>query len=95
MLEESECAAWLSGRRRIRSARAISHRDYAKSAQIMKLGYEAAGSRARLLERLLSTMRIAGASAAAQALKRSDIPVPQFIEVEERMRTKSPTSLAT
>jgi NTE family protein len=57
--------------------------DYTKSEQIMKRGYEAANSRARLLEafalgdtvwqerqRLLETRKL------------SDVPAPQFIEVE-------------
>jgi len=57
--------------------------DYAKSAQIMKLGYEAASSRARLLEAFaLDDADWQEHQGMRTALKRSDIPVPQFIEVE-------------
>jgi len=56
--------------------------DYAKSAQIMKRGYEAANSRARLLEAFaLDDADWQEHQRLRTALKRSDIPVPQFIEV--------------
>ncbi len=56
--------------------------DYAKSAQIMKRGYEAANSRARLLEAFaLDDADWQEHQRLRTALQRSDIPVPQFIEV--------------
>jgi len=84
MLKKANCAAWL---RRTPSysvsARAIHTVDYAKSAQIMKLGYEAAGfTRTFAGSGLLSTMRIGRSISAAHGAQSSDIPVPQFIEVE-------------
>jgi NTE family protein len=57
--------------------------DYAKSAQIMKLGYEAANSRARLLEAFaLGDADWQEHQNVREARKRSDVPTPQFIEVE-------------
>jgi NTE family protein len=57
--------------------------DYAKSAQIMKLGYEAANSRARLLEAFaLGDADWKEQQHMREARKRSDVPTPQFIEVE-------------
>src|SRR5689334_6961021 len=57
--------------------------DYAKSAQIMQRGYEAADSRARLLEAFaLGDDDWQEHQKVREARKRSDIPTPQFIEVE-------------
>jgi len=57
-------------------------RDYAKSEQIMKRGYEAANSRARLLEAFaLDDADWQEHQKAREARKRSDVPTPQFIEV--------------
>jgi NTE family protein len=57
--------------------------DYAKSAQIMNLGYEAASSRARLLEAFaLGDGDWQEHQRVREARKRSDVPTPQFIEVE-------------
>jgi NTE family protein len=56
--------------------------DYSKSAQIIKLGYEAADSRARLLEAFaLSDADWQDHQQVREARKRSEIPTPQFIEV--------------
>src|SRR3989449_1999699 len=56
--------------------------DYAKSEQIMKRGYEAANSRARLLEAFaLDDADWQEHQQARAARKRSDVPTPQFIEV--------------
>jgi NTE family protein len=56
--------------------------DYAKSAQIMQRGYEAANSRARLLEAFaLDDADWQEQQHVREARKRSDIPTPQFIEV--------------
>jgi NTE family protein len=58
-------------------------RDYAKSEQIMKRGYEAANSRARLLEAFaLGDTDWQEHQRVREARKRSDVPTPQFIEVE-------------
>jgi NTE family protein len=57
--------------------------DYAKSAQIMNLGYEAASSRARLLEAFaLTDVEWQEHQKLRTAKKLSDVPTPQFIEVE-------------
>src|SRR6266403_539666 len=57
--------------------------DYAKSAQIMKRGYEAANVRARLLEAFaLDDADWQEHQQTREVRKRSDIPTPQFIEVE-------------
>jgi NTE family protein len=57
--------------------------DYAKSAQIMQRGYEAANSRARLLEAFaLGDADWQEQQHVREARKRSDVPTPQFIEVE-------------
>jgi NTE family protein len=57
--------------------------DYAKSAQIMNLGYEAASSRARLLEAFaLTDAEWQEHQKLRTAKKLSDVPTPQFIEVE-------------
>src|SRR5712664_1973908 len=57
-------------------------RDYAKSAQIMQRGYEAANSRARLLEAFaLNDADWQAQQQVREARKRSDVPTPQFIEV--------------
>ncbi len=57
--------------------------DYAKSAQIMKRGYEAANARARLLEAFaLDDADWQEHLRVREARKRSDVPTPQFIEVE-------------
>lgn len=56
--------------------------DYAKSAQIMKLGYDAANSRARLLEAFaLGDADWQEHQQVREARKQSAVPVPQFIEV--------------
>ena len=58
-------------------------RDYVKSEQIMKRGYEAADSRARLLEAFaLDDADWQERQRVREARKLSDIPSPQFIEVE-------------
>jgi NTE family protein len=58
-------------------------RDYAKSDQIMKRGYEAANSRARLLEAFaLDDADWQERQRVREARKRSDVPAPQFIQVE-------------
>src|SRR5437899_1879731 len=57
--------------------------DYAKSAQIMKRGYEAANARAPLLEAFaLDDASWQEHQQVREARKRSDVPTPQFIEVE-------------
>jgi NTE family protein len=57
--------------------------DYAKSSQIMNLGYEAASSRARLLEAFaLNDADWQEHQKVRAAKKLSDVPTPQFIEVE-------------
>src|SRR5882757_8944438 len=57
--------------------------DYAKSAEIMQRGYEAAGARARLLEAFaLGDADWQEHRQSRQAHKRNDVPTPQFIEVE-------------
>jgi len=57
--------------------------DYAKSAQIMKRGYEAANVRAPLLKAFaLDDASWHEHQQEREARKRSDIPTPQFIEVE-------------
>jgi NTE family protein len=57
--------------------------DYAKSAQIMQRGYEAANARARLLEAFaLDDAQWQEHQQLRQARKRSDVPAPQFIEVQ-------------
>src|SRR6266571_4560240 len=56
--------------------------DYAKSAQIMKRGYDATNVRARLLEAFaLDDADWQEHQRVREARKRSDIPTPQFIEV--------------
>jgi NTE family protein len=58
-------------------------RDYAKSEQIMKRGYEAANSRARMLEAFaLGDADWQEHQQVREARKRSDVPTPQFIQVE-------------
>jgi NTE family protein len=58
-------------------------RDYAKSEQIMKRGYEAANARARLLEAFaLDDADWQEHQRVREARKRGDAPVPQFIQVE-------------
>src|SRR2546422_1926265 len=58
-------------------------RDYAKSEQIVKRGYEAANSRARLLEAFaLDDADWQAHQQVREARKRSDVPTPQFIEVQ-------------
>jgi NTE family protein len=58
-------------------------RDYAKSELIMKRGYEAANAHARLLEAFaLGDADWQERWLVREARKRSDIPRPQFIEVE-------------
>ncbi len=58
-------------------------RDYAKSEQIMKRGYEAANARARLLEAFaLDDADWQEHQRVREARKRSDVPTPQFIAVE-------------
>jgi NTE family protein len=57
--------------------------DYAKSAQIMQSGYEAANARARLLEAFaLDDADWQERQHLREARKRNDVPTPQFIEVE-------------
>jgi len=57
--------------------------DYAKSDQIMKRGFEAANSHARLLEAFaLNDADWQERQQVREARKRKDIPSPQFIEVE-------------
>jgi NTE family protein len=57
--------------------------DYAKSAQIMKRGYEAANARARMLEAFaLDDADWQEHQRTREARKRSDVPTPQFIEVQ-------------
>jgi NTE family protein len=57
--------------------------DYAKSAQIMQRGYEAANARARLLEAFaLDDAQWQEHQQLREARKHSDVPTPQFIEVE-------------
>src|SRR5713226_2287933 len=57
--------------------------DYAKSAQIMQRGYEAANARARLLEAFaLDDAQWQDHQHLHEARKRNDVPTPQFIEVE-------------
>jgi NTE family protein len=57
--------------------------DYAKSAQIMQRGYEAANSRARLLEAFaLGDADWQEHQNVREARKQSDVPTPHFIEVE-------------
>src|SRR5258708_7131015 len=57
--------------------------DYAKSEQIMKRGYEAANARARLLEAFaLDDAEWQEHQRAREARKRSDVPAPQFIQVQ-------------
>ncbi len=57
--------------------------DYAKSAQIMKRGYEAASGRLRLLEAFaLDDADWQEHQKVREARKRSDVPTPQFIEVQ-------------
>ena len=57
--------------------------DYVKSAQIMKRGYEAASSRAPLLEAFaLDDAGWQERQKVREARKRSDVPTPQFIEVQ-------------
>src|SRR5437660_559734 len=57
--------------------------DYAKSAQIMKRGYEAANARAPLLEAFaLDDASWQEYQQVREARKRRDVPTPQFIEVE-------------
>jgi NTE family protein len=57
--------------------------DYAKSAQIMQRGYEAANARARLLEAFaLDDADWQEHQHLHEARKRTDVPTPQFIEVE-------------
>src|SRR3989454_9354873 len=58
-------------------------RDYAKSEQIMKRGYEAANARAPLLEAFaLDDAEWQAHQQVREARKRNDIPTPQFIDVE-------------
>src|SRR2546426_4985327 len=58
-------------------------RDYAKSEQIVKRGYEAANSRARLLEAFaLDDADWQEHRQVREARKRSDVPTPQFIDVQ-------------
>jgi len=58
-------------------------RDYAKSDQIMQRGYEAANSRAHMLEAFaLDDADWQEHQRVREARKRTDIPTPQFIEVE-------------
>jgi NTE family protein len=58
-------------------------RDYEKSAQIMQRGYEATNSHARLLEAFaLGNADWQERQQVREARKRSDIPAPQFIEVQ-------------
>jgi NTE family protein len=57
--------------------------DYTKSDQIMKRGYQAANSRARMLEAFaLGDADWQEHQQVREARKRSDVPTPQFIEVE-------------
>jgi len=57
--------------------------DYTKSAQIMQRGYEAANARARLLEAFaLDDASWKEHQQLREARKRSDVPTPQFIEVQ-------------
>ena len=57
--------------------------DYPKSDQIMKRGYEAANSRSRMLEAFaLGDADWQEHQHVREARKRSDVPTPQFIEVE-------------
>ena len=57
--------------------------DYAKSEQIMQLGYEAANSRARLLEAFaLGDADWEAYLETRKARKRTEVPVPQFIKIE-------------
>jgi NTE family protein len=61
----------------------FSTTDYAKSAQIMQRGYEAAKARARLLEAFaLDEAGWQEHQQLRQARKRTDVPAPQFIEVQ-------------
>src|SRR5216684_2029914 len=57
--------------------------DYAKSAQIMKRGYDATNARARLLEAFaLDDADWQEHQRVREVRKRSDVPTPQFIEVQ-------------
>src|SRR5216683_1813807 len=57
--------------------------DYAKSEQIMRRGYEAANARARLLEAFaLDDADWQDHLRVREARKRSDVPTPQFIQVQ-------------
>src|SRR5713101_1176141 len=57
--------------------------DYAKSEQIVRRGYEAANGRERLLEAFaLGDTDWQERQQVREARKRSDVPTPQFIEVE-------------
>src|SRR6266852_3492100 len=57
--------------------------DYAKSAQIMQRGYEAANARARWLEAFaLDDAQWQEHQSAREARKRTEVPTPQFIEVQ-------------
>src|SRR5258707_12885831 len=57
--------------------------DYTKSAQIIQRGYEAANARARLLEAFaLDDADWQEHQHLHEARKRTDVPTPQFIEVE-------------
>ena len=57
--------------------------DYAKSAQIMQRGYEAANARARLLEAFtLDDAQWQEHQHLREARKRTEVPTPQFIEVQ-------------
>jgi NTE family protein len=58
-------------------------RDYAKSEQIMKRGYDAANSRARLLEAFaVGDADWQDHQRVREARRQSDVPTPQFIQVE-------------
>jgi NTE family protein len=57
--------------------------DYAKSGQIMQRGYEATNARARLLEAFaVDDAQWQEHQHLREARKRSDVPTPQFIEVQ-------------
>jgi NTE family protein len=57
--------------------------DYAKSGQIMRRGYEATNARARLLEAFaVDDAQWQEHQHLREARKRSDVPTPQFIEVQ-------------
>jgi len=83
VLEETSCAAWHRRTRSFPCALEYNTVDYAKSAQIMQRGYQAANARARLLEAFaLDDADWQAHQQVREARKRNDVPTPQFIEVQ-------------